>query len=110
MIAQIPWMLGGVDDGNAVVGCVARRYTPHMGDRDTHDPGASQELAALAERFFDLWQDQLAAWASDPQLVAGWERLWASWFMQTGGVPPGNDGVGPTQPRPRDKSGRGKGE
>jgi hypothetical protein len=63
-----------------------------MGDRASRDPGAARELAALAERFFDLWQDQLAAWASDPQLVSGWERLWASWLMQTGGIPPADDG------------------
>jgi len=44
-------------------------------------------LAALAERFLDLWQDQLAGWAADPELAELTLRLWGK--MMPAGFAPG---------------------
>jgi hypothetical protein len=42
------------------------------------EPG---DPAALAERFLDLWQDQLAAIATDPDLAELVARLWGQWLV-----------------------------
>lgn len=44
-------------------------------------------LAALAERFLDLWQDQVAGWAADPELAEMTLRLWSR--MMPPGLMPG---------------------
>jgi hypothetical protein len=44
-------------------------------------------LAALAERFLDLWQDQMAGWAADPELAELTLRLWSR--MMPPGLMPG---------------------
>jgi hypothetical protein len=56
-------------------------------DRATGGPDPA-DPAALAERFLDLWQDQLAAVATDPDLAEQVARLWSQWL------------VGPTAWRP----------
>jgi hypothetical protein len=48
---------------------------PAPGGPDHADP------AALAERFLDLWQDQLAAVATDPDLAELVARLWSQWLV-----------------------------
>jgi hypothetical protein len=42
---------------------------------------AHADPAALAERFLDLWQDQLAAVATDPDLAELVARLWSQWLV-----------------------------
>ncbi|MFD2261859.1 hypothetical protein ACFSM5_03100 [Lacibacterium aquatile] len=39
------------------------------------------DLAVLAEQFLDLWQGQLTAWASDPDLAERTARMWGAWAM-----------------------------
>jgi hypothetical protein len=45
---------------------------------DTIDPG---DPAELADRFLDLWQDQLAAIATDPELAEMVARMWSQWLV-----------------------------
>jgi hypothetical protein len=59
--------------------------------RPSAEPASAQDHgdpAALAERFLDLWQDQLASVATDPDLAELVARLWSQWL------------VGPTAWRP----------
>jgi hypothetical protein len=47
-------------------------------------PQADTELgdpAVLAERFLDLWQDQIAALATDPDVAEQVARLWSQWLI-----------------------------
>ena len=43
--------------------------------KSARDEEPDADLAALAKRFLDLWQDQLTALAADPQLAAGMTRF-----------------------------------
>src|SRR5437764_11596014 len=47
-------------------------YTPHPMS-EPHD------LDALADRCIDLWQDQMAAMAGDPELAEAFRRLFQLW-------------------------------
>jgi hypothetical protein len=47
-------------------------------DAEAADPG---DPAELAERFLDLWQDQLGAIATDPDLAELVARLWSQWLV-----------------------------
>ncbi|MBV8167272.1 MAG: hypothetical protein JO021_10795 [Alphaproteobacteria bacterium] len=49
--------------------------TPGETTADAADP------AELADRFLDLWQDQLAAVATDPDLAETVARLWSQWLV-----------------------------
>ena len=52
-----------------------RRRARARGDAEHGDP------AVLAERFLDLWQDQIAAVATDPDLAELIARLWSQWLV-----------------------------
>ncbi len=52
--------------------------------------------AQLAERFLDLWQDQLGAIATDPDLAELVARLWTQWLVGPGW----HSSMGATPPRP----------
>jgi hypothetical protein len=43
--------------------------------------GETADAAELADRFLDLWQDQLAAVATDPDLAETVARLWSQWLV-----------------------------
>jgi hypothetical protein len=50
--------------------------------RRSRAPGtAPPDPERLAERFLDLWQDQLAAIATDPDLAELVARLWTQWLV-----------------------------
>src|SRR5277367_1040082 len=50
-------------------------------ERDDPPRAARDDPALLAERFLDLWQDQLAALATDPDLAEQVARLWSQWLV-----------------------------
>jgi len=47
------------------------------------------DLASLAKRYLDLWQEQLTAMAADPELAESMARLFAG-LVPPGWAPPGN--------------------
>ena len=66
-------------------------------------PPTPPELDELARQFLDLWQDQLALMASDPETHRVWWQALEQWgtAFAMGAVPPGNgaqasSGPGPT--------------
>ena len=47
------------------------------------------DLASLAKRYLDLWQEQLTAMAADPDLAESMARLFAG-LVPPGWAPPGD--------------------
>jgi hypothetical protein len=52
-----------------------------MADGKNSKDAPPPDLAILAEQFLDLWQGQLTAWASDPELAERTARMWGAWGM-----------------------------
>jgi hypothetical protein len=55
--------------------------TPKPSAAAEPDQAADPDPAELAERFLDLWQDQLAAIATDADLAELVARLWGQWLV-----------------------------
>jgi hypothetical protein len=64
------------------------------------------DLAALAKRYVDLWQDQLIALAAHPELAEGLARLLAS-FPQPGFAARDGNGAAADRPAPAPAPSRG---
>ena len=73
-----------------------RRYTAVMGD--------APDLASLAKRYIDLWQEQMIAVAADPDLAEAFARLMSlllptGWAARTDGAGREHGGADATAPR-----------
>jgi hypothetical protein len=51
------------------------------------EPSDAADPAAIAERFLDLWQDQMAGLASDPELAQMIGQVWSLWSAPFAGAP-----------------------
>jgi hypothetical protein len=47
-----------------------------MADRDDDTPNGAPDMAELARRTLDLWQEQMTALAADPTAMGEWAKLW----------------------------------
>jgi hypothetical protein len=66
--------------------------------------GTDGDPTRLAEQFLDLWQDQLAAVATDPDLTELVARLWTQWLTGPSGwkaAPMGEAAATPRAARPK---------
>ena len=63
-----------------------------MSDGKKSDRNAAADLENLAKRFQDLWRDQMAATATDPEfmeMMGKWMGAFAAGSGQAPGIPPG---------------------
>jgi hypothetical protein len=91
----VPWFCPGCP---LILGRMADPSHPKSRRRTAKPPPDRGDLAQLADRFLDLWQDQLSAVATDPDLAELVARLWTQWLVGPGAWRPPMAAPAPAPP------------